>query len=304
MSLSDRNYMRKKPQFFQNADGMGMVWKLIGINVAVWLLVRVNPQIFNDLVLTADSIRQGGYHRLLTAGFLHYDFFHIFFNMWALYLFGSLVVPHIGSWRFLWLYLVGALTGNLLFLAFNWDNEFALLGASGASYAVMMAAAMVEPDRKFVLLFLPFWPLKTSTMVICFTIIEVISEAGNLGGGVAHLAHLGGFVGGYVLMKCFRNVRLAWDPLRMFKGRGGGSDSGRRAASSDRSFRASDYRAPEWGRSDVNFSVGGSSGDRPVSQGELDRLLDKISVGGINSLSEEELARLRLAREQMKRQGR
>ncbi len=300
MGLFNRNYMRREPQFFQAGDGMGMVWKLIIANIIVFILVTVNPPLAEALALTGESFRRGEVYRVLTAGFLHVEFFHIFFNMWGLYLFGSLVAPVIGSTRFLWLYIVGALSGNLLFLAFNWSSPFALLGASGAVYAVMMAAAMVEPNRRFVMIFMPFWPLKTSTMVICFTVIELFSEAGKINGGVAHLAHLGGFLGGYLLMKCFRGVRLEWDPLRMFA-----SGGPRRAepSSSDRSFRSADYRA-DWSRPDVNVSVGGGDGERPVTQGELDRLLDKISVGGINSLSEEELARLRLAREQMKRQGR
>lgn len=305
MGLFNRNYMRRQPQFFQGDDGMGMVWKLIIANAIVFILVTFNPNLADSLTLTGESFRRGEVYRVLTAGFLHVEFFHIFFNMWGLFLFGSLVAPVIGSTRFFWLYIVGALSGNLLFLAFNWSSPFALLGASGAVYAVMMAAAMVEPNRRFVMIFMPFWPLKTSTMVICFTIIEILSEAGKINGGVAHLAHLGGFLGGYLLMKCFRGVRLEWDPLRMFAS--GGSRRAAGAPASERSLRSTDYRTA-WNRPDVNVSVGGGDGggdgERPVTQGELDRLLDKISVGGINSLSEEELARLRLAREQMKRQGR
>jgi hypothetical protein len=86
----------------------------------------------------------------------------------------------------------------------------------------------------------------------------------------------------------------------MFASGGNRRTSG--ATNSGRGFSSADYRA-NWNRPDVNVSVDGS-GERLVTQVELDRLLDKISVGGINSLSEEELARLRLAREQMKRQGR
>lgn len=300
MGLFNRNYMRREPQSFQGSDGMGMVWKLIIANAIVFFLVSANPTLADSLALTGESFRRGEVYRLLTAGFLHVEFFHIFFNMWGLYLFGSLVAPVIGANRFFWLYIVGALSGNLLFLAFNWSSPFALLGASGAVYAVMMAAAMVEPNRRFVMIFMPFWPLKTSTMVICFTIIEIMSEAGKINGGVAHLAHLGGFLGGYLLMKCLRGVRLEWDPLRMFASGGNRRTSG--ASNSGRGFRSADYRA-DWNRPDVNVSVDGS-GERLVTQVELDRLLDKISVGGINSLSEEELTRLRLAREQMKRQGR
>lgn len=304
MGLFDRNYMRGGggPAFFERRDGMGMIWKLIAVNVLIYFLVLMNRRWGYELVLTAEAFRAGQVYRVVTAAFLHLEFFHILFNMWGLYLFGSLIAPYLSGMRVLALYLVGGIAGNLLFLLFNWDNPFFLLGASGAVYAVMMAAAMLEPNRKFVLIFLPFWPLKTSTMVICFTVIELFSEAGNYGGGVAHLAHLGGFIGGYLVMKLFRNVPVAWDPLRMLSA--GGRARNRQSNESDSGryrYRASEYRASDWSRPEANFTVGS---DAPVSQAELDRLLDKISVEGINSLSEDELARLRRAREQMKRQGR
>ena len=76
--------------------------------------------------------------------------------MWGLYLFGGLVVPYMRAVNLAVLYVVGVLSGNLIFLVFNWGQPAMLVGASGAVCAVMMAAAMLEPDRKFVMLFLPF----------------------------------------------------------------------------------------------------------------------------------------------------
>ena len=127
------------------------------------------------------------------------------------------------------------------------------------------------------MLFLPFTPIKTSTLVICYTILEILTELVGAEAGVAHLAHLGGFVGGYLVVKLLLHGRVAWDPFR--RGRG------------------SRPRPHEWAPPPRDVP---GSGD-PVSRRELDALLDKISRDGINSLSPQELARLKQAREEMRR---
>ncbi len=297
MGLFDRDYMRGgSPRYYTGADGMSMIWKLIGINVAVLILVRMAPALFEELALTSGGIRTFRVYKLITAGFLHAYFWHIFLNMWGLYLFGGLVAPYLSGKRILWLYIVGAVAGNLLFLLFNWHTPYILCGASGAVYGVMMAAAMLEPNRRFFMLFLPMFPLKTSTMVICFTVLELLQQVGGVGGNIAHLAHLGGFIGGLLYIKMLPGIRPAWDPLNFIKTpKMPKVEFPRR----DNGFKPNEYRASDWGAPKGDFKK-----DTPVSQNELDRLLDKISEHGINSLSEEELVKLRSAREQMKRQGR
>ena len=93
---------------------------------------------------------------------------------------------------------------------------------------------------------------------------------------VAHLAHLGGFVGGYLVTKLIFRSNVAWDPLR-------------------RRIRN------RWESAANETRYTASSSASPVSREELDALLDKISRGGINSLTPEELARLKQAREEMRR---
>ncbi len=282
MGLFDRDYMGPRRAGSPPDDGRPMIWALIAVNVFIWLAARSNPGLFGSLALTSGGIRDFRLYQLLSAGFFHLEFTHIFFNMWGLYLFGTLVGPHIGGVRFLWLYVIGAVAGNLLFLVFNWTTPTILYGASGAVCAIMMAAALLEPKREFVLLFLPFFPLKTMTMVVCFTILEILFAL-SANDGIAHLAHLGGFLGGYAYMKLlFRNA-LPWDPLR-------------------HRLRPGEWKQPAgWGG---DPHPGREAGMRPgqgrVSPRELDALLDKISRNGINSLSEEELARLRQAREEMR----
>ena len=278
MSLYDRDYMRggNAPD---DRNSRSTIWGLIAINAALFLLfARPGSYLFSKLALTCF----GDYFypwQLVTAGFLHSGFSHILFNMWGLYLFGSLVLPHIGQHKFIWLYLIGVLTGNLIFLATNWGHPSILIGASGAVCAVMMAAAMLEPERKFVMIFMPFTPIKTSTLVICYTILEVLMEFSGAQGDVSHLAHLGGFLGGYIAVKIWCRNHLAWDPLRFKR-------------NPPKTFYSSNPTPPP-----QDFTSGKQGA---VSPAELDALLDKVSREGINSLSEYELSRLRQAREEMR----
>ena len=285
MGLFDRDYMNYGRSGGGIDSGRNVLWGLIAVNAVMFLLIAPpGSRFFYDLAMICSPGRFGVY-QLLTAGFIHGSFGHILFNMYGLYIFGTLVLPHLGGKRFLWLYLAGVLCGNLLFLLVNWGRPGLLLGASGAVCAVMMAAAMLEPERRFMMLFLPFTPLKTPTLVICYTILEILMELSGADAGIAHLAHLGGFIGGYLLIKLLLRGNVAWDPFRRRRSFNWKQPGGERNG----------YYNPPPPPRDVPGS------DAPVSRRELDALLDKISRGGINSLSPEELARLKRAREEMRR---
>jgi len=273
MGLFDRDYMSGGGEPVR--DEMKYLWGLIAVNVVVFLLTAGDPGLQMRLSMCCLPGRFQ-FFQLVSAGFVHGNFSHILFNMWGLYIFGKLVVPHLGGRNFLWLYLAGVLCGNVLFLLFNWNAGGLLCGASGAVCAVMMAAAMLEPERRFVMLFMPFSPIKTTTLVICYTLLEIVFELTRTQAGVAHLAHLGGYLGGYLLVKIVMRGNVAWDPFRR---RGGARIN---------------WKEPP--RGNPHFTAGG-----PVSRDELDALLDKISRSGINSLSPEELARLKQARDEMRR---
>lgn len=277
MGLFDRNYMRNSDFGYRRDDsGPNMLFTLIVINAAVFLSTFVLPETITDnLALSSEGIRQMRIFQLVTAGFLHFNFWHFAINMWGLYLFGGLIAPHIGGKRFLWLYLIGAVSGNLLFLLLNWNSNVQLLGASGAVFAVLVGAALFEPNRQFIMFPLPL-PVRTRTLAICYIILEVMMLGRQ--DGVAHLAHLGGVIGGYLYLKILYGKALPWD---LFRGR-------TRSGETPRRFRVNPGPTPD-------FSKNG-----PVGSKELDALLDKVSRQGINSLSEQELARLRQAREEMR----
>ena len=197
MSLFDRGYMRNPYAGAERRDdsGRSMLFTLILINLGVFLSTLFTPEsLLDTLMLSSGGIRQFKIFQLVTAGFLHVDFWHFFFNMWGLYIFGGLVAPNLGGKRFLWLYLAGAVAGNLLFLILNWYSPVRLLGASGAVFAVMVGAAMFEPNRQFIVFPAPF-PVRTRTLVVCYTVLEILLMVSGTQDGIAHLAHLGGVLG-------------------------------------------------------------------------------------------------------------
>lgn len=281
MGLYDRFYMHpESPRGGGRAeDGTSMLWMLLLANVLVFLLFNNQGAV---LAVSSSSVSNLKFYQFVTAGFFHQDFGHIFFNMWGLYLFGKLVAPYLSGTRFLILYLIGTVSGNVLFYLLNLHSThgFYLFGASGAVCAIMSAAALLEPKRQFVLIFMPFTPLRTPTLVISYTVLTVLLLLSTAQSNVAHLAHLGGFIGGYIYLKILFGSKLAWDPFR------------------SRSGEVKWKRASVWEPKNEASASTVESG--PVSSHELDRLLDKISRDGINSLSEHELARLRRAREEMR----
>ncbi len=278
--LNDRDYMRYSEAPFRQrpprrAAMPSFLVMLIILNVVMFFLSRHDPSLFERLALISPAVRQGQAYRLIGSMFLHGDFWHLAFNMWGLYLFGSLLEKRIGSARFMMLYLISGLVGAGFWLLANWNSPVACIGASGALFGVIVGAAMFFPDIQIMLLFPPI-PMKLRTFAIVYALLEVFMEFSKLEGGVAYIVHLGGFVGGYLYLKATSGRELAWDPLR------------RRRA----------------GLYDVRSNEPGWSMTTPeVSQRELDRILDKISSAGVNALSEEEMDTLRRAREAM-RQGR
>jgi len=288
MCLYDRQYFRDsgEERYHHNNNA---IWGLIAINVIAYLLIAPPGSYLNDMLALYSNSLNFRPWQLITSGFLHANFSHILFNMWGLHIFGTLVIPYIGTRNFIILYLAGVLSGNLLYIVLNWGGSSVLLGASGAICAVMMAAALCEPNRRFVMLFMPFMPLKTSTLVICYTILEILMQFGGKNDGIAHLAHLGGFIGGYAVMKILRGRNLAWDPFRRRK--------------NTAYSQTPPFTSPFGSKKATTFRAEDAAGT-PVSSRELDYLLEKVSREGINSLSEYELGRLKQAREQMRGSGR
>ncbi len=250
------------------AEGRKTVIGLIAANVVVYLFTAGSPTLFNLLALSTGNLRHGYWFELVTAMFVHGSFWHLLFNMWALYLFGTIVAPLLGRARFLALYFISGLLGNLVYVAVYWNIGASLVGASGAIFGVMMAVAILTPNIQFMMLIFQM-PIKARTLAVVFAIIELLNEISGSMDSVAHLAHLGGFVGGYLFVKLALRRKSR---LNLFHFRRPG---------------------PKLWKNDED-------GPRDPGRNRLDSLLDKISRHGINSLTPEEMDFLRQARERMR----
>ena len=142
--------------------------------------------------------------QLVSYAFLHGDTWHLFFNMLGLWMFGSEIERIWGQKRFLQFLLASLLTAAATQLLFNiiTRSPVPTVGASGALYGLLLAFAMMFPNRTVMPLFPPI-PMKARTFVVVFGLLELVfGMAGAT--GVAHFAHLGGMLGGWLMISYWR----------------------------------------------------------------------------------------------------
>jgi membrane associated rhomboid family serine protease len=168
---------------------------LIGVNLLVYVMQRINPQLSGYLALNpALVVRYGCYWQFITYMFAHGGISHILFNMLALFIFGSQVERRMGSKEFLLYYLSAGILAGLFSFIVYWASgayHIFLLGASGAIFAIQLAYATLFPDA--VIYLWGILPLKAPVMVLGFTALELFSSITGFRGNVAHLTHLAGF---------------------------------------------------------------------------------------------------------------
>lgn len=152
--------------------------------------------------------------QLLSYGFLHGDFLHIAVNMVGLLVFGPMLERCMGSAHFAFYYffcLVCAGVAQLL-VALGEPQAVATIGASGAIYGLLAAAASLYPRRRMLLIPLP-GELEARTLAWLLAAISLLHGVVGTQAGVAHFAHLGGMLGGYLLVQYWRG-RLPLKPAR------------------------------------------------------------------------------------------
>ena len=140
--------------------------------------------------------------------FMHANFSHIFFNLFALWMFGQAIENFWGTKRFAIYYFLTGIGAGLLHILINSDPVMTqqglqfipTVGASGAVYGILLAFGMMFPDRPIMLLFFPV-PIKAKYFVAFFGAIEFFSGITRSDQGVAHFAHLGGMLVGFILIK-------------------------------------------------------------------------------------------------------
>ena len=281
--------------------------------VATWIL-QLRGLDLNDLLglhffMAADF----QVWQLLTYMFLHSGFTHILFNMFALWMFGVVIENVWGPKKFLFYYISCGVGAGIMqeiaqFFSFYFTisaqdptvgfgelfaighqlstqlNGWTTIGASGAVYAILLAFGMIFPNERIFIFPLPI-PIKAKWFVMFYVAIDLFSAMSSSGDNVAHMAHLGGMLFGYLMIRYWNNHPTA----------GYGRSNGRQFF----------YRLKEnfEKRSQPKMKVHkGGTNDREddwefnarkkQNQEEIDRILDKIRRSGYDSLTKEEKQKL------------
>ena len=227
------------------------------------------------------------FSQYVTYQFLHGGFTHLLFNMLALYMFGRYIERQIGSLPFLKLYLLGGIFAGICHLLFVNAYGTPVVGASGAICAVLAAFAVMNPNTKL-MVFLGFIPviMKARTMVILyagFTLLMAVIGGGN----VAHLAHLGGLIFGFMYVKNFLGLRriIGYAPGDVPR-----DDSFGRFKERAKVYRGETYEEASFRPSEKKESATGDP--------KLDEILERMRVYGMHTLSDEDWSYIQKKREQ------
>lgn len=240
-----------------------VVRNLIIANAAIFVLQVFFRSMVGDSVLeryfalNPAKVSEFWVWQLVTYAFLHGDFFHLLFNMLALWMFGSELENHWNSQIFLRLYLFACFLGGVVTYLVDLGGipQGIVLGASGGVYGLLIAFAMLWPNRE--ILFMMIFPLKAKYFVLILMLMIAFSQ----GGRIAHFAHAGGALGGFLFVRFFPFFRDAT---------GGGLSLSRYLQK--RKFR----------KYQEEMAMHANAKER------VDELLDKISREGMKSLTRKE----------------
>ena len=194
---------------------------LVAINILMFIATLVNENFMvTNFAMFYPASPFFKPWQILTHMFMHGGFWHIFFNMYSLLMFGSILERSLGPKKFLIFYFVTGLGAVALHTGVEWmqarvfiANEAVdayqqllvtpTLGASGAIYGVLIGFAMLYPQARLTLIFPPI-PVTAKWLVIIFAAIELFSGINGIQDGVAHFAHLGGMLFGWLLIRWWR----------------------------------------------------------------------------------------------------
>ena len=226
--------------------------------------------------------------QIFSYQFMHGGFSHIFWNMFMLWMFGNEIENILGSRKFLFFYLLSGIGAAAfqLFLAPMISSHLAFtIGASGAVYGVMIAFALFFPDRQIYVYFL--FPVKAKYLIAFLVIIEFMA-IGNMD-VVAHLAHIGGALTGFIFIMLDKKNNYNID--RLFN-KVKNSVSSFTSSSGSNSFRkpSGGFNFGKKNVQDAEFyDINSGTKKTPTATPkEIDRILDKISESGYQNLTEEE----------------
>ena len=206
---------------------------IIIINVLVMIMTSLSGDfMYENFALFYPTSPFFKWWQPVTHMFMHGGFWHLFFNMYTLYFFGRVLEERWGAKKFLVFYFVTGLGAALIHTGVEWlqmqgwmaqvaEGSLAAqakihalkmtptVGASGAIYGVLMGFAMLYPDAILSLVFPPV-SMKAKWFVLIFGGIELLTGITGAGGGIAHFAHLGGLIFGYLLIMYWKKKRTLY----------------------------------------------------------------------------------------------
>lgn len=240
----------------------GAVRNLIIANVAIFLLqLVIGGRLVSIFGLVPRAVlRNFAFWQPVTYLFLHGSFFHILFNMYALWMFGSEIERIWGSREFLKYYFITGIGAGILTVLSSPSSPIPTIGASGAIFGLLLAYGLLFPERYILLNF--FFPIKAKYLVLIFGLIELLVSFRYTSDGIAHFAHLGGMLVGFIYLK------LDWRLLSFKK------QVTHPGVRPQRRPRLVPRRRGEE--------------EQATLEREVDRILSKISRLGMESLTEEE----------------
>ena len=173
---------------------------------AVLLLILVNvlfsmkgfgdQLFFEKFKFQVARILQGEKIRMISSGFLHVDWLHLGFNMYALYLFGDIVDARLGTISFIVIYFGSLLSGSLYSLSYHKkESYYSAVGASGAVSGIVYSCIMLYPDMQLGLILIPI-PIPGYIFGVAYLLYSIYGMKNRVG-NIVHSAHLGGAIGGF-----------------------------------------------------------------------------------------------------------
>ena len=289
-----------------------MTKNLLVINILAWMATWVLQRSGIDLnamlglhFFLASDFRL---YQFLTYMFLHGGFTHLLFNMFALWMFGSVIERVWGSKKFLFYYIVCGLgagvvqemvqyasysiqglgayeyvsAGGVRMSMDSYINLWTTIGASGAVYGILLAFGMIFPNERLFIIPIPF-PIKAKWLILGYIVIEVLSAMSGPGDGVAHMAHLGGMFFGFLLIRYWSkhpdsSQRSGQDFFENLK---------RKYEERQRNQRMHAEPTDSRRETDEEYNM-----RQRQNQEEIDAILDKIRKSGYDSLTKEEKQKL------------
>lgn len=252
-------------------------------------------------------------YQFFTYMFLHGGFTHIFFNMFALWMFGSVIERVWGPKKFIFYYIVCGIgagitqelvqyatytiegisayqyvsAGGVQMTTDAYINLWTTIGASGAVYGILLAFGMIFPNERLFIIPFPF-PIKAKWLIVGYIAIELFSAMTGPGDGVAHMAHLGGMLFGFLLIRYWQRHPDSGQSFGRSRGQEFFENMKRRYDQrQQQNNRMKAEQTDPRRESDEEYNA-----RKRKNQEEVDAILDKIRKSGYDSLTKEEKKKL------------